>query len=132
MSALSSGTDDRTGSTVFYISIDGKGIYRSTDRGATWAPFVGTDKLPGVRYITRYSATSNTASDNLVYWAATVAGPYISKDGGSSWTKGGAGLPMGVAVNVAIDSTGVAYAAARWNRLEQVAQLAASQPNFDA
>ena len=112
---LSSVSHDGTYSNTFYVSLDGVGVYKSTDRAATWSLMKADADLPAVRQIAhRYSAgsTTATAAQKNILWAATLAGPYVSTDGGATWAAKGAGLPGGQIANTGFDSNNVAYAAA--------------------
>ncbi len=93
-----------------YLSLDGQGIYRTQDFGATWTQY-STDGL--ARQIRTATVTTNSGSTSVstsYVWKSTFAGVYTSTDSGSTFTIG-SGLPQGYMDNVNFDSNGVAYAA---------------------
>jgi len=89
-----------------YLSLDGQGIYQTTDFGSTWTQ-LSTDGL--ARQVTTATVTANSTSTSYM-WKGTFAGVYTSTDKGNTFTIG-SGLPQGYMDNVNFDSNGVAYAA---------------------
>ena len=87
--------------TDFWVALDGVGVYKSTDGGATWALDSSLSGLPAksVRFFTDDPNTGTT------WWAATLAGVYTSPDSGANWSKASVGLPEGHVVNFAADSS---------------------------
>jgi len=60
----------------------GGGIFRSADRGATWAPIPSTT-IPDFLYVNRIAISP----DGMVMLAATPAGLFRSTDEGNSWSE---------------------------------------------
>ncbi|MGD0992135.1 MAG: glycoside hydrolase [Gemmatimonadales bacterium] len=91
-----------------YGSNPERGVFRSTDGGATWAKVLYTDDETGATDLVLDPAGADTAF--AVMWAARQSpwegGPYYlnlaeknglyrSTDGGATWAKFGTGLPTG-------------------------------------
>jgi photosystem II stability/assembly factor-like uncharacterized protein len=89
--ALQRGTNGVSPAELASLSPLGTGIYKSTDRGATWTALAGTGLPPG-RSGFQLTVASGTHG-NRVYAEAQGAGRdaggiYRSDDGGKSWTLG--------------------------------------------
>ncbi len=91
------------GVDTLFLSLSGAGTYKSNDRGNSWSLFAQESALPNARFV--FGASPN-------FYAGTVAGPFKSTDGGTTWTKGGAGLSGGITTRAMTDSAGKWYAAA--------------------
>ncbi len=63
-------------------------VYRSVDRGRTWAPAGGRRQLPGAPILTDIAATPAG-----IFVSSTNAGVLRSVDGGRTWTPVNQGLP---------------------------------------
>lgn len=70
-----------TGISARVESIEGYGIYRSTDAGRTWS------KTKGLPAVGVHSIIYNPVDPSKVYAAAFGSGVYKSRDGGKHWTK---------------------------------------------
>ena len=70
---------------VLYASAGNAGVFKSTDRGASW------------RNVLAGSAAGNVAVDpvqpSVVYAISYPGGVWKSRDGGTSWAPSGQGLP---------------------------------------
>ena len=84
--------------TVF-ASIDGDGIYKSTDHGTTWTkpmtgPFQGST---GIGYARRFLV------DGFTLWAGTKnAGIHRSRDEGVTWEEVAASVPVGTVFDLCL------------------------------
>ncbi len=63
-----------------YLGTRGKGIWKSTDNGATWTHLTSTD-TDDFAYVTQITGTSSKI------YAATYKGIRVSSDGGNTWTN---------------------------------------------
>lgn len=97
--------------------LPGNGVYKSTDRGATFQVLEST--VPNISgsniYNTDWAAIQDVevspTNANLIY-VATSRGVQISEDGGATWTKAN-GIPATVvAYDIAIAQDGTAHAVA--------------------
>lgn len=68
--------------SIFYAGTQGQGVFKSTDRGATWNPLDSTT-LPNP-FISDLAIDPTTPS---TLYAAVNFGVYKSTDGGSSWQE---------------------------------------------
>lgn len=78
--------DPKTPGTV-YVGVDGAGIYKSTDSGATWTELTGS--LPA-DHIGRISLALSSSNPNVLYAAfvsdqGKLSGLFTSKDAGATW-----------------------------------------------
>lgn len=71
------------GTGEFYQGLQGLGIYKTTDGGATWAPLAATQSKD-FYYVNRM--VISPANHNRVY-AATASGVWGSTDGGVTWKQ---------------------------------------------
>ncbi len=106
----------------FSSQFSGDGIFKSTDRGVSWAPLASTtSSSPATLYEKRdfdfvwemVTDESNLAEDEV--YAAVVNGIWRSTDGGTSWVPV-LGLDTAISqiseyTDIAVTSTGVLYAA---------------------
>jgi hypothetical protein len=78
-----------TGATPF--------VYRSSDYGKTWHPFIGNSGAPQIPSMSAYDFVINPAhtpaAPNGAFYVGTRAGVYTSINGGASWSLLGQGLP---------------------------------------
>ncbi|MEZ4765182.1 MAG: hypothetical protein R3C26_18975 [Calditrichia bacterium] len=74
--------------------LDGSGLWKSTDKGATWLQLTSTANNPEFENVMRI--TVDPADENAVaaavapgFYASSsqTAGIYCSEDGGQTWTK---------------------------------------------
>ena len=64
--------------------VDGNGIFRSTDKGATWEHLAATTANADFRHVNRLAVDPSNPD---VVVAATGAGIFRTSDGGMSWTE---------------------------------------------
>jgi len=79
-------------SNTVYASLLGRGIYRSTDGGTTWAA-AGNGGLPASD---ARPVLANHALASVVYSSADLTGAYFSFDGGESWLASSHGMSLWV------------------------------------
>ncbi len=122
---------DPRDSKVIYVAAEGplwaadgdRGLYKSTNGGATWALVLEIDENTGVTDI-----EFSPANPDVIYaaayerrrhiWGLMAGGPnggiYKSVDGGASWTKQKSGLPEGdvgkIGLAVTAANPGLVYA----------------------
>lgn len=99
---------DRSVPGTVYAAVEGGGVRKSTDGGASWSG--ANNGLPSAATV--HALALDPAAPGTVY-AGTRIGLYKSVDGGASWTGMGNGLPDAVWVNaLALDSSrpGTVYA----------------------
>ncbi|VAX28834.1 Glycosyl hydrolase, BNR repeat precursor, partial [hydrothermal vent metagenome] len=65
-------------------AIQGNGIMKTTDRGATWSQLASTADDPNFAYVNRLAI--DPLNENIVI-AATNTGIYKTTDGGTTWTE---------------------------------------------
>lgn len=88
--------DTQSPATVYAGS--NRGVFKSVNRGATWAA-TGSGP-PDVR-----SLAVDPQSPTVVYAGTTIDGLFKSSDGGNSWNASNAGLSMFMVNAVAVDAT---------------------------
>lgn len=91
-----------TSAFTCYATLDGAGIYKSTDNAETWQIMSSVNAAQG-------HITFNTNNNTTYYYQFSRAGIYNVTNNGSSFSKG-LGQPLGVITNVDFDTNGVAYA----------------------
>jgi len=88
--------DSRNASIIYVTSVTQDPtvhhIYKSTDKGATFAPIDSTTN--GLPFGLPVLAVKNDPFDSNTVYAATDLGMYKSSNGGTSWTRFGTGLPL--------------------------------------
>jgi photosystem II stability/assembly factor-like uncharacterized protein len=77
-----------------YAGTDGRGVFKSTDGGFTWAP-----SNNGLTNLFVFSLAKDEATPSTVYAGTIGGGVFRSTDGGASWAPFGTGL-SGSALNV--------------------------------
>ena len=91
---------------TLYVATNGRGIYRTTDGGASWRPLpAGLDQLPA-------QAIAVAPSDTATLYAASEGGVDVSRDGGAIWQDVTEGLtnPRAEAIAVHPDDARIAFA----------------------
>lgn len=87
--------DPQKPSTVYAVTT-GRGLYKSTDAGATW-------HRPGLSmFDSPYRIAIDPTNTNILYMAASYT-LYKSTDGGSNWTASGTGLGNAFIRDVEVD-----------------------------
>lgn len=125
---------DPTNTQRLFVAADGaiytkdtnRGLYRSTDGGASWTKVLGTDNDTGCVDVAidpsnpqRVFAAlwQRSRADNNTYWGGTRSGLYRSLDGGTTWNRVGNGFPTGslgrIGVAIAASNPATVYAAVR-------------------
>ena len=87
---------DPTNAATIYLSVPGKGLYKSTNAGDAWAllpnsPIIGASSTPGVLH---NPLAVDLANPNIIYYG-TDHGLYVSTDGGSTWAQKTQGFAAG-------------------------------------
>lgn len=98
--------------------INGDGIFKSTDGGATWQQLPSTvsgtpqswDKQ--FEYVWRIATDPSNLTDDEVYAVPALGGVFRSTDGGATWNAvlGSFGNSSSIFTDIAVTSTGVVYA----------------------
>ncbi len=79
-----------TGEGFFNIdAVRGNGIFKSSDKGATWLQLESTKDKSGFHYVNSLAVSH---SNENILWAATNIGIVKSSNGGTSWYSAGAPL----------------------------------------
>jgi photosystem II stability/assembly factor-like uncharacterized protein len=100
---------------ILYAATEGGGVYRSADRGRTWR--YSNQGLPIRTRCGTSSCPGNGASELLqgrdprTLYVLFQGDFYRSTDGGAKWSQAGQGLPKGFVDALALDPSGVLYAA---------------------
>jgi hypothetical protein len=97
------------GTAYQFISMDGSGVYRSTDSGSGWTHL----SLPGganlqIRALAPYRATGSTVT--TVYAGSYGGGVYKSTDSGTTWSACSAQPANLNVLSLVTNSTGALYA----------------------
>ncbi|TAL69215.1 MAG: T9SS type A sorting domain-containing protein [Bacteroidetes bacterium] len=108
------------GTGEFYgnsASISGNGVFKSTDNGQTWQPFMSTVSKP-YQWDSQFDYIWNIVLDytrnnyDIIHVATALGGIYRTTNGGSTWESvlGGFGNSYSYYTDVAMTSKGVYYA----------------------
>ena len=87
------GASPHRSTLVFAGTLQG-GIFRSTDRGETWAP-VSTGLAVGGGFPAVSAFAFDARRPQRIYAATFSAAVFRSEDGGATWRSAGQGLPAG-------------------------------------
>jgi photosystem II stability/assembly factor-like uncharacterized protein len=79
---------------VGYRAVTGDVLFRSDDRGATWAP-AGAGITSSTSSTTDVTGVADDASDPGLRYALTQEGVFRTLNAGAAWTSFAAGLPAG-------------------------------------
>ena len=97
---------DPRDSSLVYLAVMGRGVFRSTNHCQTWTPI---NRGLGSLFVNSISIDTNNP-DTL--YAGTDGGAYISMDGGEAWYQINDGLLGAIVVySIVIDSQSTVYAA---------------------
>jgi hypothetical protein len=108
-----------------YFGVAGQGIYKSTDRGNTFARLNSTwNNAASQETFLWVNAIAADPTDGNRIYAATRKGLRVSNDGGSSWTNPIAGLDS-VAQDVVVGSDGTVVAS-----IDNIAYVSTDGSNF--
>ena len=91
---------DPRSSNVVYAGMSTRGVYKTTDGGATWAP-AGT----GLTASNVQALVIDPTNPDVVYAGSLGAGVFKSRDAGATWSISGRGYPRPYAYALAIDRT---------------------------
>src|SRR5579883_3442858 len=92
-----------------YVGVEGFGVYRSTDSGASWNPINLGLKLDSI-----YSQIFPLASIDSTLFVGSDSGIYRSVNKGASWDLVNNGLKPGIQINTFAVNGGIIYAATNY------------------
>jgi hypothetical protein len=122
---------DPANPTTLYAGTFGRGVFKSLDRGGTWAP-----TNAGLTDLSVNALTINAQTPGIVYAGTNTAGVFRSTNGGATWTPNNPGLGVKLVPALALDPAGQCVHAGTAGKVFDFAELGDSTcpppPTLDA